>query len=408
MAARPYGSGSLYVRTDSAGRETWYGHWRVGGRQVKRRIGVKRQRGERDGLTKAQAESELRELMANVRPTSRSETTLAQASVVYVEHLRRQGRKPSTIVAVRCALDNWLIPWFGDRTLDRIRPEDVDDLIRAMEAGSRPTESRRRKPVGAKSIRNYVGTLSALYRYAMHPRRRWASTNPCEAVELPRVEDHDEIRFLDSDAVRLLATAAVDGPYQAIDRALYLTAAMTGLRQGELLALRWCDVDWPAGRIRVRRNFVLGEYGTPKSRRSTRSVPMAHEVAVALEALSRRSAHTADDELVFGDPTTGRPLERAALMRRYRRTLRAAGVDPTHRFHDLRHTFGTRMAAQGVPMRTLQEWMGHRDIQTTQRYADYAPSPEHERDLVAQAFASPLVVPSAAAEANANARDLVQ
>jgi site-specific recombinase XerD len=56
------------------------------------------------------------------------------------------------------------------------------------------------------------------------------------------------------------------------------------------------------------------------------------------------------------------------------------------RFHDLRHTFGTRMAAAGVPMRTLQEWMGHRDFKTTLIYADYAPS-EREADLVEAAFA---------------------
>jgi integrase len=71
-------------------------------------------------------------------------------------------------------------------------------------------------------------------------------------------------------------------------------------------------------------------------------------------------------------------------MRRYRRALKAAKIDP-HRFHDLRHTFGTAMAAAGVPMRTLQEWMGHRDIATTQRYADYSPN-EREVEMVDRAF----------------------
>ncbi len=70
-----------------------------------------------------------------------------------------------------------------------------------------------------------------------------------------------------------------------------------------------------------------------------------------------------------------------------RRALKAAGLDEGHRFHDLRHTFGTAMAAAGVPMRTLQEWMGHRDIQTTQRYADYAPR-TRDAELVAAAFSS--------------------
>ena len=72
-------------------------------------------------------------------------------------------------------------------------------------------------------------------------------------------------------------------------------------------------------------------------------------------------------------------------MRRYRRALRAAGIAPGHRFHNLRHTFGTAMAAAGVPMRTLQEWMGHRDLATTQRYADYAPN-EREVEMVDRAF----------------------
>jgi integrase len=78
-------------------------------------------------------------------------------------------------------------------------------------------------------------------------------------------------------------------------------------------------------------------------------------------------------------------------MRRYRRALKAAKLEQTRRFHDLRHTFGTAMAGAGVPMRTLQEWMGHRDIETTQRYADYAPSP-HEAAMVEAAFSGPSLV----------------
>jgi integrase len=82
---------------------------------------------------------------------------------------------------------------------------------------------------------------------------------------------------------------------------------------------------------------------------------------------------------------TGAPMYQG-VTRRLHRALRSAGLND-HVFHDLRHTFGTRMAAAGVPMRTLQEWMGHRDIATTQRYADYAPSP-HEADMIARALAA--------------------
>ncbi len=135
----------------------------------------------------------------------------------------------------------------------------------------------------------------------------------------------------------------------------------------------------------MRQNYVLGEFGTPKSKHSTRSVPMADAVAGELDRLSQVPRRRGDDDLVFGDPYSSQPLDKAAILRRYKRALTAAHLEPSHRFHDLRHTFGTRMAAAGVPMRTLQEWMGHRDIETTQRYADYAPS-AREAELVASAF----------------------
>jgi integrase len=181
--------------------------------------------------------------------------------------------------------------------------------------------------------------------------------------------------------MRLTSESAALG---VVDRVMYLTAAMTGLRQGELLALRWMDIDWNAKRVRVRRNVVRGELGTPKSKRSTRSVPLADRVAGELHRLYVASAYQADDDLVFAHPQTGKPMERSNLLKRYKRALKRAKVGPV-RFHDLRHTFGTRMAAAGVPMRTLQEWMGHRDFKTTLIYADYAPG-AHEAELVDAAF----------------------
>lgn len=173
--------------------------------------------------------------------------------------------------------------------------------------------------------------------------------------------------------VQALADEAVPGEHQQLDRALYLTAAMTGLRQGELIALRWQDIAWEDRRVRVVRNHVLGQFDTPKSRRSARSVPLSNHLAHELRGWQQATRWRDPDALAFAEPVSGDVLRRGALMRRYRRALKAAKIDP-HRFHDLRHTFGTAMAAAGVPMRTLQEWMGHRDIGTTQRYADYSPT----------------------------------
>jgi integrase len=277
-----------------------------------------------------------------------------------------------------------LAPFFRRRAVSSITPEDVADLVAVLEARVAP-----------KTVRNAIATLSALLRFAASPQRRWAAGNAAAGVELPAAPESDEVRYLDLDELDLAIAHAPAGPFQDLDRALWRTAAMTGLRRGELLALRWSDVDWLASRIRVRRNYVRGEFGTPKSRRSTRSVPMAREVAVALERLSATTERSGA-ALVFGHPQTGEPLHTAGVGRRFKRGLEAAGLVP-HRFHDLRHTFGTTMAAAGVPMRTLQEWMGHRDISTTQRYADYAPGLE-DAGLVDVAFAArgPVVVPNSA------------
>jgi integrase len=376
-ARRSYGSGRVYVRTDSAGRETFYGSWWTNGRRMNRRLGIKRARGSREGLTAAQAEAELRRLTGEITPNAAQGDRLDVAEIGrrYRKHLEALGRKRSTLAAVEMVLRVWIEPHLGGRALESVRSEDVEDMMRAMTADG----------VGAKSIRNYIGTLSALYRYAMHPRRRWATANPCDMIDLPPLAISDEIRFLTTVEVDALVSAAVEGDYQALDRVLYLTAAMTGLRQGELIALRWQDVDWDAQRVRVRRNHVLGEFDTPKSRRSTRSVPMSRRVTRELGQWQKTTRWAGPADLVFAEPASGEVLRRGALMRRYRRALKAAKLEPTHRFHDLRHTFGTAMAAAGVPMRTLQEWMGHRDMATTQRYADYAPN-EREVEMVDRAF----------------------
>jgi integrase len=379
-ARRSYGSGRVYVRTDSAGRETFYGSWWTNGRRMNRRLGMKRARGSREGLTAAQAEAELRRLTGEITPDAAQGDRLDVAEIGrrYRKHLEALGRKRSTLAAVEMVLRVWIEPHLGGRALESVRSEDVEDMMRAMSADG----------VGAKSIRNYIGTLSALYRYAMHPRRRWATSNPCDMIDLPPLAISDEIRFLTTVEVDALVSVAVAGNHQALDRVLYVTAAMTGLRQGELIALRWQDVDWDAQRVRVRRNHVLGEFDTPKSRRSTRSVPMSRRVTRELGQWQKMTCWAGPADLVFAEPTSGEVLRRGALMRRYRRALKAAKLEPTHRFHDLRHTFGTAMAAAGVPMRTLQEWMGHRDMATTQRYADYAPN-EREVEMVDRAFGDP-------------------
>ena len=135
----------------------------------------------------------------------------------------------------------------------------------------------------------------------------------------------------------------------------------------------------------MRRNYVRGVWGSPKSRRSSRAVPLADRLAGELDCHFQRSAYHDDDDLVFAHPQKGTVLDHADLGRRFRLARDRAGIRHV-RFHDLRHTYGSRMAAAGVPLRTLQEWMGHRDFATMLVYSDYQPDAGREAEFVERDF----------------------
>ena len=113
---------------------------------------------------------------------------------------------------------------------------------------------------------------------------------------------------------------------------------------------------------------------------------MADRVAAELERHFQRSAFQDPDDLVFCHPHTGGPYDPSKMRQRFKRARSNARLRDDVRFHDLRHTFGTRMAAVGAPLRFIQEWMGHRSAQTTEIYADYAPDPTRGAKFAEAAF----------------------
>jgi integrase len=337
-ARRPRGSGSIITRNG-----VYYGKWRVGQRQVLRRLGPVRDASSREGLTRTMAEAKLRQMMADVvDPPVVERVTVEDAGRRHLAHLEAMGRKRSTLRSYRNQFQAQLVKRLGDRPIAQLTSNDVERLVADL----------ARDELAPKTIRNVIGLLNGICVFAV--KRRWATDNPCRYVDLPRVEFSEDIRFLEPEEIEAVLRAVDDETdFGRVHRAIILTAAMSGLRMGELIALRWIDVDWEAQRIRVRRSYVRGEFGTPKSRRGSRSVPLADRLGGELDRLHRETVYQADEDLVFGNPHTGTPLDGAALLRAFQRALKAAGVRRV-RFHDLRHTFGTRMAAAGVAMRTLQ------------------------------------------------------
>ena len=374
---RPYGTGGLEIRTDRHGREVYYARFYAHGRQTKRKLGLKRKPGEKLGLTKAGAERALQKLVEEqMRLVPQAERVdLATAGQRYLVHLEQvMKRKPSTIQDYEIMLRRHLVPFFAGRSLDRIDTPLVGDYLIA----------KQRDGLASKTVGNHLTFLHGVFSFAM--KKGWAHANPVAAVDRPR-DDHvdPDIKFLTQEEFEALLRAVGEDEFTKVDHPLLLLAATTGLRQGELVALRWRDVDWLAGVVRVRRNYTRKAWGTPKSKRSSRAVPMIERTAGALDRLYQQSTFQEDDDLVFAHPILGTVLDASKLRKRYKAALKRAGVRQV-RFHDLRHTFGTQTAAHGVPLRILQEWMGHRDYTTTEVYADYAPRAD-ERQMMERAFA---------------------
>jgi integrase len=396
---RTYGSGSVIVH-----RGAWYGRWWIGTRYVKRKLGAIREPGTREGLTRKQAEMALRRMMTEVRVVVPEEQmTYQEVGDRYLHHLEHvKRRKPSTLQDYRIIHNKHLVPHFGSKPIDRIAARDVASYITAKSKGKGDDGLSR------KTIVNHLNFAHGVFGFAV--KHGWCTSNPVAATDRPEMEPTDpDIRFLDLAELEALLRAAAElasTPAEGeeepdvrahTDHALYLTAAMTGIREGELVALRWRDVDWSASLIRVRRNYTRGRLGTPKSKRSSRALPMADRLGGELDRHFKRSLYKGDDHLVFCHPQTGEPYDASQIRKRFYAAMKEAGMG--HRckreggitFHSLRHTFGTRAAATGTPMRTLQEWMGHRNLATTEIYADYAPDPAYGAAFAERMFTAPAV-----------------
>jgi len=249
----------------------------------------------------------------------------------------------------------YLLPAFGeDTTIEDITTADVDAYRSGLVAGGRLSD---------RTINKTLVLLHGIFKRA--EREHGLAGNPVAGAERQPYRRSGDFQVLDAAEVAQLASAAES----AQDAALFTVAAFTGLRLGELLALRWTDVDFADRLVHVRRSYVLKREDTPKSGR-VRSVPLIDQAGRALDGLSRREHFTGDDDRVFVDEA-GDVLSQDRLRPRYRAALERAGLKPL-RFHDLRHTFGT-LAVQAFPLSDVKAYMGHADISTTMLYVHHVP-----------------------------------
>jgi integrase len=386
-----HATGHVEIR-DRGGGPVFYAKLKLpDGTQPRRRLGrvwTKRSRPPAGYLTRAQAEARLQAILAgddSMVNLSPSRVTFKTACEERLRYLRDdKQRKRSTMADYSNVIDHDVLPYFGEDTpVEDIDTHDVDAL-----------KDHLLTRVSHRTAQKILVILHGVM--ARAKRKGWITVNPCEDAEKVTVKRTDDFNVLSVEQVHAVASEAAS----ELLRAVFLTAAFTGLRMGELLALRWRHIDFASRILHVQRNYVEGEEDTPKSHRR-RSVPVSDQAVVVLEALSRREHFTGPDDLVLCDEV-GHHLDDNTVRDEFYAALERAGLGhlryvepPSHAnpkgvmrddpivFHDLRHTFGTQCAARGIDLRKIQAWMGHADIQTTMRYLHYVPAHDDAARLTA-------------------------
>ena len=288
-----------------------------------------------------------------------SPVTLNAFLAHWLADIVRLSVRPKTFVSYRSFVRLHLAPALGDIPLTELRPGDVQAYL-------------NRKAATGLAPRTVAYHRNILRQALGHAERTELIGRNVAKLALPPRIPRREVRPLTPEQARTFL-AAIAGERL---RALYLVALGVGLRQGEILGLRWSDVDLLAGTIRVRQALQRVEgvftFVEPKSATSRRLVPLPAIVREALLAhRERRSADGAGRartsaefaDLVF-TTTVGTPIDGISVTRRFQRILNAAGL-PHQRFHDLRHACASLLLAQGVPARVVMETLGHSQISLT-------------------------------------------
>jgi integrase len=230
--------------------------------------------------------------------------------------------------------------------------------------------------LNASTIRNTLMPLRVIFRRAL--ARGEVAVNPTTAIELPAVRGKRDRIASPDEAAQLLAAV----PER--DRPLWATAMYAGLRRGELMALRWDDVDFELGVIRVERSWdVKAGVVAPKSNAGVRTVPIAKTLREYLASHKLRTSWS--DGLVFGR-TASTPFESTTLDGRARTAWRRKKLARIT-LHECRHTFASLMIAAGVNAKALSTYMGHSSISITlDRYGHLMPGNEQEAAQLLDAY----------------------
>ena len=345
---RANGEGNIRKRSD--GR--WEGRYTAGrdektGKAIYKNVLAKTQKECKEKLQRAIEEN------AKVDTIRAEQYTVGQWMDVWFENCAKIKVRPSSHKTYRGYIDNHIKPTIGKIPLSKLSSLDLQKFYKKLLSGGRVEriESKNQpKGLSAKTVRNINQVISSAMDFAID--QKLIATNPTNGCALPKLE-HREMKTLPVEQLAsFLHEAKESGVFE-----LYYIELATGLRRGELLGLKWEDIDLEQGIIHVRRQVarIDGEIveAPLKTKNSYRALSIG---ADAVEILKEQQSKT-NSEYVFPSPTGG-PMSPDSVLHMLHRILKRAGL-PEIRFHDMRHTFATVALQNGVDIKTVSGMLGH-------------------------------------------------
>jgi integrase len=324
------------------------GGWRIDIviRRGKNTVRIKRAaKGARNKGEAMEMERKLRrELESRANPSAKA-PMFGEFATDFLETYARANNKPSEFESKEQILNQHLSPWFSELRLDELGDEDIEAYKAA----------KRKLGLSEKTVNNHLAVLGKMLRIAVE----WKRTSFVPKVKLLKLPEQRFDFFGFAEAERLAQHA---GAWSE----MIVVALNTGMRVGELLGLRHSDVF--ADKVMVRQSIVRGKVTTPKSHKP-REIPLNNRARAALREL--RVVGAEPSERLFRGPA-GVELTRGGCKRPLWSACKRAGLRRVG-WHVLRHTFASHLVMRCVPIKTVQELLGHSDIRMTMRYAHLSP-----------------------------------
>jgi len=324
----------------------WYGVYRINGKQKWKSL----------GKNKSDARTRLNRILNDFEDGNYQElpaATFEEFSKMWLEIHGKPKLKKSTYNSYVSIIEKHLIPEFGDRNIVDMKAVTFLKYV-----------AEKTKTLAPKTVVNHIVPLKKMFKHAV----MWGylKTDPCIYLERPTVKP-EEMDFLVPVEILMLL-----GVINGQDLAMIMTAIYTGLRRGELFALKWDDIEFHTQNISVKRSLYEGEFIKPKTKSSVRRIVMSPDLGAALKIYKMEALPNKFD-LLFPNQVGNVLCPDNWVKRNFKPALKLAKLR-TIRFHDLRHTFATLLINSGENIKFIQHQMGHASIQTTMdRYGHLLP-----------------------------------